>query len=332
VLPPDLGRSFTFVAREPTTTQGCLHAVVDESGNLAVPFGIGSGFGIPVFIHFYLPDGTDQGRITAYEVFPEGCGFEGHYNAFPMADFVGSWAPNTSLVQGPPAGGDIIARAFRAFPHGVLTVLQHCHGGLFSNSPLDVEVQNVDAQGKLISSFTFESICEAPVLTAGTDLLGNIFLVAGGDVEGVGFPADEISGRWFDAHGTALTNWFALSQGFVLASTQAALMPGANGGVLVQLDSLWKFAVASGTNDVELAPAFIANSFVNSWTLVRGGRAYAATVPGSDFKVFLFSANGEECGTLSFLGETVTVGADGSIVVGSGIDLCTQTVYPQLLR
>jgi hypothetical protein len=328
VVPAGLGPAFAFVAAEPTTSQGCAETVVDESGNLAVAFGPSNGQ--ERFFHLYHPDGTDQGRISAFEIYPEGCGFEGRFNVGPMADAVGSWAPNTSRVQGPLAGGDFVASTFRAFPHGVLTLLQACNAPF--SPALAITVQNVDAQGQLVGTISFPSTCSAPLSSAATDLQGNIFLVGKGPVADPSFPSSEVVGRWFDAHGTPLTSWFTVASG-IDPGTDVELMTAALSGVLVGLDGEWKLVVESTNTNVFPAPGILGTPFLSRWTLVRGGRAYAAFFNGQFFEQLnLVSAEGDLCGTFSFSGGVVFIGGDGTLVSTSGQNGCTQTVYPQLLR
>jgi hypothetical protein len=327
VVPPSLGRSFAFVANEPTV-QGCAETVVDESGDLAVAFGLRNG--ADRILHFYRPDGTDQGRISAFELYPEGCGFVGRFNVGPMADAVGSWAPDTSRVQGPIAGGDFVAQTFRAFPHGMLAIVQACDA---PRSPaLRIALQNVDAQGQLIGSISIQSTCSAPVRSAATDLLGNIFLVGTGPIADPSFVSSEIVGRWFDVHGAPLTSWFLVAGG-VDPATNVQLMTAALSGVLVGLNGQWKFVVESTNTTVFPTTGLLGTSQLGGWALVRGGRAYAAIYSTqSSEQLTLVSAAGDLCGSFFFPPGSLFVGADGSVVFVGGPNGCTQTVYPHLLR
>jgi hypothetical protein len=326
VVPPGLGPSFAFVAAEPTSLF-CAETVVDESGNLAVAFGLGNGQ--ERIFHLYRPGGVDQGRIEAYEVYPEGCGFVGRFNLGEMADAVGSWAPDTTRVQGPLAGGDVVAQTFRAFPHGMLVLEQICDS---PRSPaLIINLQNVDAGGQLIGAISLTSTCAAPVRSATTDLLGNIFLVGMGPLADPSFASNELVGRWFDVHGAPLTSWFRVASN-VDPNSGVELMTAALSGVLVGVNGQWKFAVATAQTIVSPAPPLLANGPLGGWTLIRGGRAYAAIYFGGRIQQLnLVSAGGDLCGVFTFQ-DTFFIGADGSVVVVSGPSSCTRTVYPQLLR
>jgi hypothetical protein len=316
------------VAHEPTTTASCSETVVDESGNLAVAFGPRNGQ--ERLFHLYRPDGTDQGRIHAYELYPEGCGFVGRFNLGEMADAVGSWAPDTSRVQGPLVGGDILAQTFRTYPHGMLAIEQICDE---PRSPaLTIDIQNVDAQGQLIGAISLQSICAAPVMSATTDLLGNVFLIGRGPLADPSFGSDEVVGRWFDLRGAPLTGWFRVTGGLDPSSSME-VTTAAVSGVLVGANGQWRFAVATAQTVVAPAPPLLANSPLFNWTLVRGGRAYAAIFSNGRLEQLnLVSAAGDLCGAFTFPAGNLFVGADGSVVFVSGPDGCTQTVYPQLLR
>ncbi|MFL5379962.1 MAG: hypothetical protein ACJ787_18790, partial [Myxococcales bacterium] len=86
----------------------------------------------------------------------------------------------------------------------------------------------------------------------------------------------------------------------------------------------------SGQPVANPAPAFLAANGPASVALVRGARAYAVLPGGGTLR--LYSAAGELCGSLSFPGTSLTMGADGSVIAASGTRQCTKTVWPALLR
>jgi hypothetical protein len=325
VVPAALGASFSFVASDPNTSAACTRAVGDESGNVAVAFGDSTNG--TRFWHVYGRGGADRGRLTAYDLYPEGCGFEGDFNVAEMSDAVGSWSPDVALKRGPPAGGDIIARTYRASPQGMLTVLQSC-------SPLgtgasSIDIQRVGPVADLIGRIHIDSTCAASMVAAGTDAVGNILLLAVGDVEAAGFARNALTARWYDFDGNPLTNWFLAATG-AAASSRYAVAPLVTGGIAIQVDGAWKLSVASGQPVADPAPAFLAANTGAGIALVRGARAYAVLPGGGTLK--LYSAAGQFCGSLSFPGTSLAVGADGSVIAASGANQCTKTVWPALLH
>lgn len=326
VVPADLGPSFSFVASDPNTSAACTSAVGDESGNVAVAFGDSTNG--TRFWHVYGQGGAERGRLTAYDLYPQGCGFVGDFNVAEMSDAVGSWSPDVALKRGPPAGGDIIARTYRASPQGMLTVLQSC-------SPLgtgasSIDIQRVGPAADLIAHIRIASTCAASMVAAGTDATGNLLLLAVGDVEAGGFAPDALTARWYDLDGNPLTNWFVAATG-VATSSRYATAPLVTGGVAIQIDGVWKLSVASGEPSANPAPAFLAANPGAGLALVRGARAYAVRLPDGG-RLDLYSGAGQFCGSLSFPGSSLAVGADGSVIAASGANQCRRTVWPALLH
>ncbi|MFL5275711.1 MAG: hypothetical protein ACJ79T_04490 [Myxococcales bacterium] len=325
VVPAALGSSFSFIASDPNTIAPCTSTAGDESGNVAVAFGDINGG--TRFWHLYGRDGTDRGRLTAYDLYPQGCGFEGVFNVAEMSDAVGSWSPDTARKRGPPAGGDIIARTYRASPQGMLTVLKSCS---FFTDASSIEIQRVGPAADLIARLHIDSTCTGSIVAAaGTDAVGNILLLAVGDVEGRGFAPDALTARWYDFDLSPLTNWFLVA-GTASRSSRYATAALVGGGIAIQVDGAWTLAIASGQPVANPAPAFLAANGPASVALVRGARAYAVLPVGGALR--LYSAAGELCGSLSFPGTSLTMGADGSVIAASGTRQCTKTVWPALLR
>jgi hypothetical protein len=325
VVPAALGTSFSFVANEPSTIAPCTSTTGDESGNVAVAFGDINGG--TRFWRLHGRDGTDRGRITAYDLYPQGCGFEGVFNVAEMSDAVGSWSPDTARKQGPPAGGDIIARTYRASPQGMLTVIKSCS---FLTDAASIEMQRVGPAADLIAKIHIDTACASSgVAAAGTDAVGNVLLLAVGDVEGQGLPPGALTARWYDFDLSPLTNWFLVASA-ASRSSRYATAPLIGGGIAIQVDGAWTFAIPSGQPVANPAPAFLAANGGASVALVRGARAYAV-LPGEG-TLRLYSSAGDLCGSLSFPATSLTVGADGSVIAASGTRQCTKTVWPALLR
>ena len=113
-------------------------------------------------------------------------------------------------------------------------------------------------------------------------------------------------------------------------SSRYAAAPLVGGGIAIQVDGAWTLAIPSGQPVADPAPAFLAANAGASVALVRGARAYAVLPGGGALR--LYSSAGDLCGSLSFPGTSLVVGADGSVIAASGANQCTKTVWPALLR
>ena len=147
-----------------------------------------------------------------------------------------------------------------------------------------------------------------------------------------------ITARWFDAKGAPLTGWFdAGSQ-----SASFGLWPLIGGGAVLRANDTSgprAVAIASGAANAGPAPAFFLQEA--SFTIVRGGKAYAAVSSSWNHAygaVDLYSPSGESCGTVAADGQAQTfyIGKDGTLIEQTGMEEanndCVTTWYPQALK
>ena len=331
VVPGSLGTSFSFTVPSERSAQICNSDTTDESGNVASAVD-SAQFRYPDRIwHTYDSAGRHLARFSAFQLFPQGPGFEGVFDATaatgPPSFAVGYWTPHGQRTDGPVVGGDeSFVAGYRAWPNGLLVFSQRCQmpPGAFTLSRFD------DRANKLASA-NLPGGCGSSILGAVADANGNWLLVVHGR-SGQVFPDESIFAQWFDSAGKPLTGWFRLGP---IAGTQHTSLIHAliGGGAALQLDGAWTSFIPSGKAEVQPAPAFLLAHPDADFTLVRGARAYAVLPRSVDMsQMELYSGAGNHCGSLKFPGAGLTTGADGSVISAGGSDGCTKTVWPALLR
>jgi hypothetical protein len=330
VVPASLGQSFSFTVPDEVFGQICISDTADESGNIASALE-NAQFQYPDRIwHTYDPAGGHLARLTAFQLFPQGPGFEGLFNADsvgPPPIRVGYWTPDGKRTDGPIVGGDeVAANGYRAWPNGLFVVSQRCQmlPGAFTLSRFD------DRANRLASA-SLQGGCESSILGATVDANGDWLLVVHGR-SGQVFPEEAIFAQWFDSSGKSLTGWFRVGP---IAGTKHTSLVHAliGGGAALQFDGAWTDFLPSAKAEVQPAPEFLLAHPDADFTLVRGARAYAVLPRSGDTtRMELFSASGSRCGSLKFPSGGLTTGADGSVISAGGSDGCTKTVWPGLLR
>ena len=331
VVPGSLGPSFSFVVPNELIGQICNSDTGDESGNIASAVD-SAQFRHPDHVwHTYDSAGRHLARFSAFQIFPQGPGFEGVFDAQagsgPPAFRVGYWAPDGTRTDGAVVGGDeSFTSGFRAWPNGLLVVSQRCQ-----MPPGAFTLSRFDDRANRLASASLPGGCDSSILGAVADANGNWLLVVhgrGGQV----FPDESIFAQWFDSAAKPLTGWFRLGP---ISGTQHTSLVHAliGGGAALQLDGAWTAFLPSGKAEVQPAPAFLLAHPDADFTLVRGARAYAVLPRSGDAtQMELFSAAGNRCGGLKFPSGGLTTGVDGSVISAGGSDGCTKTVWPALLR
>jgi hypothetical protein len=136
------------------------------------------------------------------------------------------------------------------------------------------------------------------------------------------------AGRWFDAAGNALTDWFSVPR----AANGLALNQVIGGGLVLFDGSSNRTLIASGKAQTSPAPAFFQT--LNVLSIIPGGKAYASW-QGTGSPVSIVSPSGKVCGQLSVLPSTggqPSIGRDGTLISLSGANFCTANYVPGLFK
>lgn len=334
IVPDSLGPSFSFDVPPPRFGQAqCDSATSDESGNLAASNGSFSW-------ETFSPTGEHVANIPADALFPQGIGFEGIYmREGAIGDSFGSfayWTPDGVKHADTIVGSDdSLALAFRSSPNGAVTVGTSCPGG---QPPGTIGVRRFDSTGNQVSTGRSEGGCNIFGGAVG-DAKGNtvVIIQRGGGAGGAG---SELSGRWFDRDGTAMTPFFRIADGLIHGNApgevrkRLVVRAVSGGGAVVARDGVWEWFLPSGTMSVEAPPVWLAQNAHTDFTLVRNARAYAVLDRGGgDPHVMqLYSTQGNRCGSVTFPEGGLTTGADGSVIAAGGTAGCRKTVWPRLLQ
>jgi hypothetical protein len=141
------------------------------------------------------------------------------------------------------------------------------------------------------------------------------------------------TGRWIDATGKPVTDWFDAGPVTSQGEQLRALI---GGGAALNDSTAWR-VIPSGKPQVQPPPAFLPSG-ATDFTIVMGGRAYAVTPiggPQGTRPSTLVAPTGETCGQLPSVGDPfayVEVGRDGTLIGLGGANHCTASYYPQLLK
>ncbi len=136
---------------------------------------------------------------------------------------------------------------------------------------------------------------------------------------------------------TAKGIWLDLTNGtagapFNLGSVlhEAVARPLSSGGIAVRLDGHWVATVQPGATQTSAPPAWLRDG--SDFALARGGKAYAVTQNGSNAIDFI-STQGNACGSMTFPGTSnLNVGADGTVIGGTGTGGCTKVFWRGVLK
>ena len=324
ILPAQIGSSFSFdVPTSSSAERGCDRSTSDESGNIAA-VGPSSSVSYDWLWYLYDPKGARLAITFAFDLFPQGSGYESVY-PYDTGDFrVAAWTPDGKRTLGSRVAGEMVPGVFRAWPNGLFVVTPSCDPrGTTGNYTL-----------RLFDPFTNEKAsatfggCGA-VLSAVVDADQSWLVVIPGSA--VGLSATDAVAQWFDSTGKSLTSWFKV--GALAPKQRFVLHALIGGGAVLQQDGLWTAFIPSGKAEVQPAPAFLASHPEADFTLVRGARAYAVLPrTGDTTEMELYSASGNRCGSLKFTAGGLTTGADGTVIASSGDQGCTKTVWPGLLK
>src|SRR5262249_9783456 len=159
------------------SAQICDSDTADESGNVASAIASAQFRHTDRIWHTHDSAGRHLARFSALQLYPQGPGFEGIFDATaasgPPSFAVGYWTPDGRRTDGPVVGGDeSFVAGFRAWPNGLLVVSQSCQmgSGRFTLSRFD------DRANKLASA-NLPGGCDSSILGAVADANGNWLLV-----------------------------------------------------------------------------------------------------------------------------------------------------------
>ncbi|HEY2030318.1 MAG TPA: hypothetical protein VGH20_14030 [Myxococcales bacterium] len=327
IVPAALGTSVT--AQLPSSDGDlCTEATADESGNVAAALRRASGVGNLFDWHIFSPAGEHQGVAPEIlgDVFPQGTGFEAikFLDLGPASSpFFVRIAPDGSLSKQQLVGSDDTGQvSFRAWPDGLLVLTLHC-----ISSPGSTTIRRFADDGTLIATGTTNNPGPAGCDVAGAaNGPGGVTLIVFHSDPGQ--PDDALQARWFDAAGTAMTDFFTVG----VSAGNLVLRALVDGNVAIQASGHWLGLVAPGATTLTPAPTWLADG--HDLSIVRGERAYAL-IPeaGALNHLDLVTAQGQLCGSVTFPGVgPLRTGADGTVIGASGDGGCTKTFWPGLLE
>jgi hypothetical protein len=326
----------------------CMSGTSDDGmGNFLLGYTAGRDYRFPGYLVFKVSDGraervgdavygSDEGPMWAFSQ-PSG------FSAMPRNE-VSGWSHlitvshDGAVTSDQPITSDSRMSAYPApDPSGGTVLIKWWNDG-----EAKAAFQRLDASGRAETDWVAIDGAQSlrdylPFLSSGVAvaLSGHTLVLQKGN---------EWKARWLDRSGVALTPWF----GFGAQSGVPVIAMLMDGSLALRLDSEtsifdhgpWKYRFEDGTTTPSSVPDWLAFRSENVFFPVRSGRGYATWglggYCGRDLEVL--TRSGDYCGclrvpNLSRLG--TTVGRDGSLIVGRGIEqfgTCRYDLYPQLFK
>ena len=330
IAPAALGTAVT--ATIPAGAGGtCDAAFSDQQGNV-VAAGVSSGGGQQwtVFASGGAREGSIVGQprtLVAQDTGFEGLGLD---SSGPPNNVLRYWLPdgtvgNTAIVSNDAYRNGI----FPSSGGGSLTVSVVCGSGV-----VNVNLGRFDATGHRVASGSTGGAGCLQEFGGVVDANGSSLVIGlTGSTGALGFGANRMVARWFDASLTPLTAaWFD-------AGPQQAPTVGVHsligGGAAVEAAGIWVASFDSGSSTVKPPPAFLANSY--DLKIIRGRRGYALVpdpLSPEHSIIKLFNAAGKSCGAVQVPDSpsAVHVGSDGTVIANGGTGGCSGSWYPHLLQ
>lgn len=327
IVPAALGASVTAQVTS-STVAFCSDATSDESGNVAAEAHNPSARTLDweVFTSQGQHEGSAHG--ISGDLFPQGLGFEALKTIASSPSFV-RIAPDGTISQQhvvSDGSGTQGAHDFRGWPDGLLVFNAVC-----PQAPGSFQLFRFGDDGSVAA----RSTTPAPppngcALAGAANAPGGITLAL--FYTDPGRADNELVGQWFKADGTAMTGIFTLQTAApVVPLTLRTLV---TGDIAVQgAAGHWMGIVAaSGGTVLTPPPSWLADN--HDLTIVRGEKAYALLPQAGDLNhLDLVSVQGNVCGSVTFPGvQSLTTGADGTVIGSAGAQGCTKTWWPQLLK
>jgi hypothetical protein len=325
IVPAALGTSVTAQVTS-SSALACADATSDESGNVAAE---SHTPGARTFDwEIFTSQGQHEGSARAIngDLFPQGLGFEALKTIASAPNFV-RIAPDGTLSHQHVVGNEpLAAHDFRAWPDGLVVFNAVC-----PQAPGAFEFFRFGDDGSVLARSTIPApppngCALAGVANAPGGITLALFYTDPGRAD------NELVGQWFKADGTAMTGIFTLQTAApVVPLTLRTLV---TGDVAVQGSAgHWLGIIAAnGGTVLTPPPSWLADG--HDLTIVRNEKAYAL-IPqaGSLNHLDLVSIQGNVCGTVTFPGvQSLTTGADGTVIGSAGAQGCTKTWWPALLK
>jgi hypothetical protein len=221
---------------------------------------------------------------------------------------------------------------------GSVVVASQCGNSTPAGAKVDWQIVRFDDAAVQVGATAIVAGQECASLTVLADAQNTIFISYETPAGVVGIPAGHFVGRWFDAKGAALTDWFDLgsSQSEVV---KLLVRPLIGGGVGLRYNGKWTSMAPSGKAEVDPGPAFEDGKDVR---IVEGGKAYL-TIPDATTlgTLDILAPSGEVCGTVAEAKvnqastqnpEVFSVGKDGTLLELQLANDCSLTYWPHLLQ
>lgn len=325
IVPAALGTSVTAQVTS-SSALACSDATSDESGNVAAE---SHNPGARTFDwEIFTSRGQHEGSARGIngDLFPQGLGFEALKTIGSAPNFV-RIAPDGTLSKQHVVGNDpIAAHDFRGWPDGLLVLTAVC-----GQQPFAFEMFRFGDDGSVLARGTNPAPPPNGCALAGVaNAPGGITLAL--FYTDPGRPDNELVGQWFKADATAMTGIFTLQTAApVVPLTLRTLV---TGDIAVQGSANHWLGIiaANGGTVLTPPPSWLADG--HDLTIVRGEKAYAL-IPqaGTLNHLDLVSVQGNVCGSVTFPGvQSLTTGADGTVIGSAGAQGCTKTWWPALLK
>ena len=296
LIPSKIGAAYTFDVHDTS----CAAATSDGTG-MIVARGSKNTDGTFTWYVFSGSNGAAAGNFKAGDaLYPQPTGYEGYSSSWDTYwDTYGN--PRNSAIVEPGAIVD------RAYGSGTIAV------GASGSSTV---IHKVDATGNESATRCTAAVAATP-LDGAEDASGAVLAVVG--VNGVA------RGIWCDmTHGTAGAPF---DIGPATAASARALI---GGGIAVSLDGHWSTLLNPGDATLHAAPAWLRDGA--DFAAVRGSKAYALIQSGHN-AIDIVSPQGSACGPITFGGvNSVSIGADGTVIGASGSTGCTKVFWQGALK
>ena len=150
-----------------------------------------------------------------------------------------------------------------------------------------------------------------------------------------GYGSESVVGQWFDDSGAQVSPAFLITTRAQSTQPTFLLRSLIGGGAALQVSGQWVASFPGGVAEVDPPPQFLADHPGWDVETVRGRLAYAlVSRDGGAFgnHLPLYSAAGNRCGAVDFPDvQSLSIGADGTVIGATGTNGCTKRWWPALL-
>jgi hypothetical protein len=291
----DLGQAARELVRDLQPPNHCTAAGSDPAGQLALAETVGNNGPPHLTIHLYQPSGAPVGDVapavdTSFDFHPTASGYQGlalERVAQGARAYFSTWDRSGRQI----ARGQDDAIASAPDGRGGSAVLERTRDAAGHSGP--VKLSRVDDRGVYGASATLDDP-DASMLIVNWDT-GHALVLTNAP--------SATRGRWFDAGGAALTDWFAVA-GPLRRDGGAMLRLLLDGRVALYDGQRWAALLADGQARVDAVPGWLADRPGTRLAAIRAGRGYAVLPnppPGgrASWDAFeVVAADGTSCGTV----------------------------------